>query len=100
MTRNAATARKIATLKIPPATAMDVSPDGRRAVVLTYANAYEYARGEKEDWAAAFSRRPCEIVVPPRRQGESICYGVDGKTLYLTSEKLPTPLIEVPVKRP
>jgi len=92
------TARKIATLKIPPTTAMDISPDGRRAVVLTYGNAYEYTRRENEDWAAAFSRRPCEIVVPERLQGESVCFGPDGKTLYLTSEKLPTPLLEVPVK--
>lgn len=94
------TARKIATLKIPPTTAMDVSPDGLRAVVLTYGNAYEYTRDKDEDWAAAFSRRPCEIVVPQRLQGESICYGPDGKTLYLTSEKLPTPLLMVPVKQP
>jgi len=95
----ATVARKIATLIIPPATAMDVSPDGRRAVVLTYGNAYEYTRGEGEDWAKAFSRKPCEIVVPERIQGESICYGADGKTLYLTSEKLPTPLLEVPVRK-
>ncbi len=97
--KKATTARKIATLKIPPATALDVSPDGRRAVVLTYANAYEYTRRPKEDWAAAFARRPSEIALPPRLQGEAICYGPDGKTLYLTSEKLPTPLLEVPVKR-
>jgi len=94
----ATVARKIATLKVPPVTALDISPDGRRAVVLSYANAYEYTRDPKEDWAAAFSRRPCEIVLPERIQGESICYGRDGKTLYLTSEKLPTPLFEVPVK--
>ncbi|NQU24558.1 MAG: hypothetical protein HQ567_25015 [Candidatus Nealsonbacteria bacterium] len=96
--KQATSAKKIATLKIPLVTAMDVSPDGRRAVVLTYGNAYEYTRGEKETWATAFSRRPALIRVPERVQGESICYGPDGKTLYLTSEKLPTPLIEVPVK--
>ena len=91
----------IGTLEIPPATAMDISPDGRRAVVLTYGSAYEYSRGEDEDWAQALSRPPRELVMPARRQGESICYGLDGKTLYLTSEKLPTPLWEVPVmKRP
>jgi len=95
--KKVSTARKIATLKIPPATAMDVSPDGRRAVVGTYENAYEYTRRADEDWAAAFSRRPCEILLPDRLQGESICYGPDGKTLYLTSEKLPTPLWEVRV---
>jgi len=90
-------ARKIATLKIPTTTAMDVSPNGRRAVVLSWAKAYEYTRGADEDWAAAFSRPPRTIPMPPRKQGESICYGADGKTLYLTSEKLPTPLWEVPV---
>jgi len=91
----ALTARVIATLAIPSATAMDVSPDGRRAVVLTYANAYEYTRRPNEDWGKAFSRPPREIAMPVREQGESICYGPDGKTLYLTSEKLPTPLWEV-----
>ena len=96
--KKAFTARRIATLKLPGATAMDISPDGLRAVVLTYGNAYEYRRGAKEDWAKGFSRPPREIVLPKRAQGESICYGPDGKTLYLTSEQLPTPLLEVPVK--
>jgi hypothetical protein len=36
--------------------------------------------------------------MPLRRQGESICYGPDGRSLYLTSEKLPTPLIEIPAR--
>jgi len=96
--KKAFTARLIATLKLPLVTAMDISPDGRRAVVLTYANAYEFERGEKEGWATAFSREPRKIVMPLRIQGESICYGPDGKTLYLTSENLPTPLWEVPVE--
>jgi len=95
--RKALPAQRIATLKLPTVTAMDVSPDGRRAVVLTYGNAFEYVRAEKEDWRHAFSREPREIMVPERVQGESICFGPDGKTLYLTSEKLPTPLLVVPV---
>jgi len=95
--RKALVARLIATPKVPLVTGMDVSPDGRRAVLATYANAYEFARKANDDWAAAFSREPREIRLPLRAQGESICYGPDGKTLYLTSEKLPTPLWEVPV---
>jgi hypothetical protein len=75
---------------------MDISPDGRRAVILTYGNAYEYCRGEDEAWENAFARAPRIIPMPTRRQGESICYGVDGETLYLTSEKRPTPLWKVP----
>lgn len=91
-------ARSIARLGITPAVAMDISPDGRRAIVLTYLFAHEYRRAAGETWAKAFSRRPRTLWMPGRRQGESICYGRDGRTLYLTSEKRPTPLLEVPAR--
>jgi len=74
---------------------MDVSPDGRRMVLLTYGDAFEFQRGEEETWSAALKRRPRKLTMPLRLQGESLCYGSDGRTLYLTSEKLPTPLWEV-----
>jgi len=94
-------ARAVGTFaEAPLPTAMDISPDGRRAVVLTYADAYEYARGPREDWAAAFARKPRVLKMPRRNQGESIGYGPDGKTLYLTSERVPAPLLEVPVAEP
>ncbi len=92
---NNLTARKIAILRLPPVTALDISPDGRRAVVLTYHDAYEFYRAPDETWADAFGRPARLIPMPQRQQGESICYGRDGKTLYLTSEKRPTPLWEV-----
>lgn len=95
--KTASVARLIGTLKLRQVTGMDVSPDGRRAVVVTYNDAFEYTRGEKEDWARAFARPPRWIEVPERAQGEAICYGPDGKTLYLSSERRPTPLIEIPV---
>ncbi len=60
--------------------------------MLTYGNAYEYCRSAGEDWGTAFSRRGRMLAMPRREQGESVCYGRDGKTLYLTSEKTPTPL--------
>jgi hypothetical protein len=93
-------AKPIAALGIPISTAMDISPDGLRAVVLTYKHAYEYVRDKDETWKAAFARKPRMIRVPARRQGESICYGPDGRSLYLSSEKLPTPLIHIPAKKP
>jgi len=91
--------KPIATLTLPAVVAMDVSPDGRRAIVLTYAHACEYTRRPDEAWADAFARAPRIVPMPRRRQGESICYGRDGKALYLTSEKTPTPLLEVPLRR-
>ncbi len=91
-------AHAVATLKIPTTTAADISPDGRRMIVLTYLWAYQYERGENESWRAALRRSGRAVDVPLRRQGESICFGPDGKTLYLTSEHRPTPLFEVPVR--
>lgn len=76
-------------------TAGAISRDGSRFIVLTYTVAYEYVRDEGESWADAFRQAPRKLPMPGRRQGESICYAADGQSLYLTSEKLPTPLWKV-----
>jgi hypothetical protein len=89
------TAKQLVKVPVRMATGMDISPDGRRCVILTYTLAAEYARRGDETWKAAFSRPPRELVMPARKQGESICYGPDGVTLYLTSEGRPTPLWKV-----
>jgi len=88
-------ARQIAEIKSPATTAMDISPDGLRAVVLTYGHAREYSRGPDESWSSAFSQEERLVVMPRREQGEAICYGADGRTLYLTSEGVSQPLWEV-----
>jgi hypothetical protein len=79
-------AKRIATLPILGATAMDISPDGRRAVIQTYFDAYEYSRLDDESWAEAFAGQPRQLRMPRRRQGETVCYGADGKTLFLLEE--------------
>ncbi len=97
------TARTIAKLDLGMAVGMDISPDGARAIVATYWQAAEYARAPGETWADAFGRRGRRIRVPGRKQGESICFGRDGKTVYLTSEGSPCPLLVVepaPPKKP
>jgi hypothetical protein len=66
---------------------------------VTYLLALEYPREETETWAQAFAKEPRIIQVPPRTQGEAICYGLDSRTLYLTSEQLPAPLFKVIPKR-
>lgn len=94
-----AVAQPVARLRIPMATAMDMSPDGLRLIVATYGPSYEWTRRAEQTWAEAFGRSPRVLNMPMRRQGESICYGRNGRTLYLTSEKLPTPLFQVPSRR-
>jgi hypothetical protein len=91
------TARSLGTVPVPLATALDISADGRLAIVATYLDGFLFNRAADEGWDRAFARAPLRIPLPVRRQGESVCFGRDGRTLYLTSEKLPTPLWELPV---
>jgi len=80
---------------VPWVTALDISPDGRRAVLLTYKDAWLFERAEGATWADALGEPGRRIALPKRRQGEAVCFGQDGLTLFLTSEKLPAPLFEV-----
>lgn len=77
----------------------DISPDGRHLVVCDYTRAYEYelpqsAIGFDEIW----KQLPTSIDLGPRKVGESICYSVDGTSLFATSEGASSPVIEVKVK--
>ncbi|MCP4005253.1 MAG: hypothetical protein GY725_13765 [bacterium] len=76
-------------------TALDVSPDGREAVVLTYKYAYRYTRAEGEAWSTAFARVPEFIIVPPTRQAEAMSFDRTGRSLYVTSEQQPSPLFRI-----
>ncbi len=92
-------AEPIGYLALPTVVALDISPDGRRAIVLDdETHAYEYSRAANETWRDAFRRQPRALVMPKRAHGESICYGDDGRSLYLTSEGEHEPLWEVPAR--
>ncbi len=80
-------------------TAMDISSDGLNAVVLTYAGAYLYRKEKDEEWGKAFSATPVEIPLPVMPQSESICFGRDTYTLFVTTEQIPAPLYRVELKR-
>ncbi len=80
-------------------TAMDISDDGLNAVVLTYAGAYLYPKEKDEDWAKTFSGTPVYISLPVMQQSESICFGKDVSTMFVTTEQLPAPLYRVELKK-
>ena len=93
------TAQRVEVGDIPFATGMDISADGRRAIIASYSGAYEFTRRQDEDWAAAFARAPRELRMPDRRQGEAICSGADDRSLYLTSKGRRQPLWLVPTRK-
>jgi hypothetical protein len=74
----------------------DVSPDGTRVALCDYAQGYELtlpagAKGFDDVW----TQKPSAVPLGLRAQGEAIGYRLDGAAVLATSEKTPTPLIEV-----
>jgi hypothetical protein len=76
-------------------TGMDLSPDGLTLAILTYQRIYLHHRGEDEAWAPALDRTPRVLRFPWLAQAEAIAWDLDGRGLWLTSERLPAPLLWV-----
>jgi len=94
-----AVAKRVGLFKIiPQPTAMDIAADGHSAVVLTYHDAYYFHFLNTVDWSEALLSTPKKIQLPYLRQGESICFDAVGKSIYITSEKVPAPLLKVDIK--
>jgi len=73
-------------------TGMDISPDGSELAVITYRSLYRYRRQPGEDWLSVMQGKPEEVVGPPAVQNEAVAYGIDGRGIYVTTEKLPAPV--------
>ncbi|MFC1822018.1 hypothetical protein ACFL9T_04870 [Thermodesulfobacteriota bacterium] len=81
-------------------TAMDLSPDGSLAVILTYRHAYLFVRRQGEQWREVFRRIPRHIRLPLLPQAEALCLGPDGRTIFITSERSNPPLYRLePIKK-
>ena len=76
-------------------TAMDISPDGLSAVVLTYNNGYIFRRRQNETWTGAFQRKPQRLRFDRLRQQEAVSFGFYGKSVFVTSERTPAPLVRI-----
>lgn len=79
------------------ATAGDISPDGSRLVIRTYLTGYAWKIAPGQSVPDALKGKPKEFSLPLTRQGESLCFSLDGKSLLMTSEGVHTPLYEMPV---
>ena len=86
------TAKRIASPFLPFTTGMDLSPDGRHLVVASMLDGIAVARNESQTWAEAFETSSQRLPLPQRRQGETICFGIRGQTLFANSEKKQQPL--------
>jgi hypothetical protein len=76
-------------------TDMDLSPDGLAAVVLTYNHAYLFRRKPGDEWPEAFLKKPRRLRFETLMQQEAACFGFYGKTVWVTSERRPAPLVRI-----
>jgi hypothetical protein len=74
----------------------DISPDGRRVALCTYAQGYELVLPEDAaGFDAVWAVPPVPVALGPRLQGEAIAYRVDGRALLTTSESSASSLQQV-----
>jgi len=94
--KNPLVAKRIANFPPHNVTGMDFSPDGRRLIIRNYLNAHLYSRVDDETWESVIERtNPHVVVLPLQRQGESICFADDSKSIILTSELSRQPIWRV-----
>lgn len=74
----------------------DISPDGRRIIICDYTQAYEFTLPEGDvTFANIWKQKPETIDLGKRKVGESVCYSVDGTSIFATTEGRNSPVIEV-----
>lgn len=74
-------------------TSMDISPVTGDLVVQTYKTAYLFKNHDNKE--SRDLDHPLPMTLPPLRQGEAICFGQDGKSIFVTSEKIPAPVYHI-----
>jgi len=72
-----------------------VSPDGTRVVVCDYSAGYELNLGNPGNFDDIWKQKPVPIDLGDRKQGESVTFSSDGRSIFTTSEKKNSPIIEV-----
>jgi hypothetical protein len=88
-------ADRIAPVFVPFATALDISPDGRTMAICTIFHGLTVTRSDGQTWTEAVAKTVTAFNLPPRKQGETICFDTTGKWLYVNSEMSKQPLWRV-----
>jgi hypothetical protein len=78
-------------------TAADIAPDGSAMAVLNYRRAHLYRRREGEAWAQALARPPLALEFGWAAQAEALAFDAAGDALWISGERLPAPLIRLPL---
>jgi hypothetical protein len=78
-------------------TAADLSPDGSTLAVLNYRRVHLWSRG-RGGWKRALTRPARVIEFPWIPQAEAMAFDRQGDALWISSERLPAPLLKLPME--
>ena len=76
-------------------TSMDVSADGRSAVILSYVGVYRFERSTGQQWIEAMQSAPTRAGLGGLTLAEAITFSHDGNSIFVTSEKQNPPLLRL-----
>jgi hypothetical protein len=72
--------------------AIDISPDGREMVIMTYRSLHYFSRDDSQDWFQILTGESIELLGPPSAQEEAVGFSADGKQVLITAEKRHAPI--------
>jgi len=82
-------------LLIGRVTGGDIAPDGRRLILCDYQRGWEYTLSAgATDFDKIWSTEPQPVDLGARKQGEGVCYRLDGQAVLSTSEGTPMLVFE------
>jgi hypothetical protein len=73
----------------------DISPDGTRVILSTYAAGYELVLPAGAPFDEIWEQTPHRVEIGEHEQGEAIAYSSDGASLFATSEGAHPPLYRI-----
>ena len=79
-------------------TGMDIAPDGSAIAIVTYLPAI-YLYRHDGDWLSTLSKAPLRYPLRLRKP-ESIAFGADSRSLFVTNEKKHAPLLRIDFELP
>ena len=80
-------------------TGMDLSNDGRAAVILTYRGVFYYLRRPGEAWIDALRRKPLALSTGDYGEAESVSFNADGTAIFITLEGRGAPVVRIDLER-
>ena len=79
-------------------TGMDISADGRLAVILTYRAVYVFRLEPEGDLYEALSGQAYALGLGNFRDAESVAFHADGESIFVTVERRHAPLLRIDLK--